>query len=159
MATATAQQKTTPTATETDSALRVATELARVAIAYTPELIEPAVQIPGGSFSVAFAPSFQRLELQPGLNFDVDPSLWASAKNLPSVQEMLAINAIQEISLEGEVGLPVSLLKREPETKANTLVLKCRDLDQLKAWLAVEERHSVQMTIQRRVKQLSEGVG
>lgn len=159
MATATAQQKTTPTATETDSALRVATELARVAIAYTPELIEPAVQIPGGSFSVAFAPSFERLELQPGLNFDVDPSLWASAKNLPSVQEMLAINAIQEISLEGEVGSPASLLKRESETKANTLVLKCRDLDQLKTWQGIEERNSVRMSITRRIKQLSEGIG
>jgi hypothetical protein len=157
MAAATADQ---PLATTAPAALEEASANARVAVAYTPELIEPGVNIPGGSFSVAFANSeFRRLELQPGLNFDVDAALWAKAKALSAVENLMALHALEEISLQEDGGGPLALLKREPEQLANTLVLKCRDLKQLEMWMGVEERNSVRMTLTRRIKQLKEGVG
>jgi hypothetical protein len=144
----------------TESANALATAPAAPAIGYTPELLEPGIAIPGGVFALAFADmDFRRLELQPGLNFGVDATLWAAAKLVPSVQDLMARNVIEEITLEGAGGGPVGILKHEAEPRANNLVLKCRDLSQLETWLQVEERSSVQNSLRRRIKQLKEGVG
>jgi hypothetical protein len=131
-----------------------------VLVAFTPELIEPGLQIPSGDFVVTFADAdFARIVFKPGLNFDLSTTLWQRAKTLPQVQELMQLNALQEIVLEGGPGPSVSVLKREPEALANTLVIKCRDQRQLETWLGVEERMSVRNSIQRRLNNLNEGKG
>ena len=143
-----------------DSVEAVPAALPRVAVAYNPELVEPGVAIPGGAFVVAFSSlDFRRLTLEPGLNLDVDPELWAAAKQRPAVQELLHLQAIQEIPLDSTNVPAVAVLKHEPEAKANRLVHACRDLKQLTEWLAIEERQSVRMSLQRRMKLLQEGTG
>lgn len=137
----------------------------RLAISYTPELIEAATaNIPPGSFSVAWmgqdaGATMDRLTLEPGLNFDIDAQLWQRAQVLPSVQELANLRAVEVIELGGPTVGAAAAIKGVEETAALRLVHCCRDSDQLKTWLGIEERHSLRMAIQRKINSLKEGKG
>ena len=138
----------------------------RLAIAYTPEVIDPmAASIPAGAFAVCWVGSEQRLVLNPGLNFDIDPGLWNKAKDQQATMELIAIRAIAEIDLGDGPTIGdtpahgVTAVKQCDEATALRLVHVSRDVTQLEGWLAMEERVAVRNSIARKVRSLKDGQG
>lgn len=137
----------------------------RLAIAYTPELIDPiSASIPAGSFVLSFISREARVVLNPGLNFDIDPALWEEAKKQPATIELLAIRAIEEIDLGGETiadtaAAGVAAVKHTDEKTALRLIHCSRDQKQLEAWLGLEERQSIRNAITRKIQTLKDGQG
>lgn len=137
----------------------------RIAIAYSPELVDPmAASIPGGSFVVAFVHRDARIILEPGLNFGIDADLWEEAKARPATADLIAMRAIEEIDLGGDTvgstaAAGVSAVKNVDEPTALKLVHCSRDAKQLETWLGLEERISIRNAITRKLNQLKEGQG
>ncbi len=135
----------------------------RLAIAYTPEVIEAqTAAIPAGDFVVCWVGQEERLILKPGLNFDIDPGLWEKAKERSSVQELLGQRAIEEIDLGGPTvndtpAFGVTVIKTCDQATALRLVHVSRDAKQLEGWLAMEERTTVRNNIANKLKQLKDG--
>lgn len=138
----------------------------RLAIGYAPEIIESALRrCPGGDISWVFGFSPQgtiAITFSPGLNLDVDAALWERAKELDAVQELLAQNVLQEIPLpaveDGTSAPWLTSLAAIPPLSARTMIHHCRDLDQLKAWLKVENREQLRTALARRIKERMQGL-
>jgi len=135
----------------------------RLAIAYTPEVIEAqTAAIPAGDFVVCWVGEEKRLILKPGLNSDIDFELWKKAKEYASVQELLGQRAIEEIDLGGPTvndtpAFGVTVIKTCDQPTALRLVHVSRDVKQLEGWLALEERSAVRNNIASKLKQLKDG--
>ena len=139
-----------------------------LAIAYTPEVINAVTaSVPPGTFAIGIMNSigeFERLSLEPGLNFGIDADLWQRLQVLPAVQELNTLRALEVIplggdSVSGTAAAGVTALKGVEEKQALRLVLVCRDLKQLQTWQPIEERHAVRQAIQRKINALKAGQG
>jgi hypothetical protein len=138
----------------------------RLAIAYTPEVIDPlAASIPAGAYAVCWVGQEQTLVLNPGLNFDIDPDLWQKAQERQATKDLLASRAIEviDLGLGPTVGdTPahgVTAVKQTDETTALRLVHVSRDVKQLEGWLVMEERVAVRNSIARKIQSLKDGQG
>ena len=158
------QTQETALATEQPPAVEaVAPAQRRIAIAFTPEVLDPqTASIPSGDFVVGWIGQEQRIILKPGLNFDVDPELWQKAQAVEAVQTLIGQRAIEEIDLGGPTvsdtpAFGVTAIKTCDEATALRLVHVSRDAQQLEGWLAMEERTVVRNNISNKLKQLKEG--
>lgn len=138
----------------------------RMAIGYAPEIIESALRrCTGGDISWVFGFSPQgavTFTLSPGLNMDVDVTLWERAKELDAVQELLVQSVLQEIPLpavdDGTTAPWLASLSSIPPLTARAMIHHCRDLDQLEAWLKVENREQTRQALARRIKERQQGL-
>lgn len=155
---------TAPTATSKPAASQAPAP--RLAIGYNPESQEALLaNCEGGNLAFAFStgPAAQGPELviKPGLNIGIDPELWAKAKELDTVQSLLALNVIQELPLPDEstpLHAPgVVTLGRVDDTAARRLIHMSRDLDQLKSWLKAETRPAIRKALGLRIREVDTG--
>jgi hypothetical protein len=139
-----------------------------LAIAYTPEVIDAVTaSVPPGAFAISVINSigeFERLSLEPGLNFGIDADLWHRLQVLPAVQQLNTLRALEVIPLGGNgvgdtAAAGVTALKGVEEKQALRLVHVCRDLKQLQTWHPIEERHAVRQAIQRKINAIKAGQG
>lgn len=138
----------------------------RLAIGYAPEVIETALRrCPGGDISWVFGITAQGpigITLSPGLNLDVDVALWERAKGLEAVQDLIVQNVLQEIPLpavdEGITSPWLTSLTAIPTADARRMIHYCHDLEQLKAWLKVENRELIRRALVQRIKERQQGL-
>jgi hypothetical protein len=163
-----AEQSTTAPATSDQETAGPSGESPRpVAIGFNPELGDPLlVSCRGGSISfvtdIGNGTARPDLEIHPGLNTAVDPSAWARARRLESVQQLLVNHVIEEIPLPDEFapvfdGSPINSLEAFTPVKAQRMIHHQRDVDTLAVWLKAEGRPAVRQAIARRQKELNQG--
>lgn len=136
-----------------------------LAIAYTPELVDPVLaNVAGGAVVVAFPGEEKSLVLKPGNNFDIDQDLWARAQELTPIRELLEQRLVEEIDLSTEkvsetpAAAVVSIATTE-QRAALRLIHHSRDASQLQAWHDADERMAIRNACKRRLAELEEGQG
>jgi len=136
-----------------------------LAIAYTPELVDPVLaNVSGGAVVIAFPAEEKTLVLKPGNNFNVDRELWQRAQELDPVRELLEQRLVEEIDLSTEkvsetpAAAVVSIATTE-QRAALRLIHHSRDAEQLKAWHDADERMPIRNACKRRMAELEGGEG
>lgn len=136
-----------------------------LAIAYTPELVDPVLaNVSGGAVVVAFPGEEKSLVLKPGNNFNIDQELWARAQELTPIRELLEQRLVEEIDLTTEkvsetpAAAVISIATTE-QRAALRLIHHSRDAAQLQAWHDADERMAIRNACKRRLAELEEGQG
>lgn len=136
-----------------------------LAIAYTPELVDPILaNVSGGAVVVAFPGEEKSLVLKPGNNFNIDQELWQRAQELTPIRELLEQRLVEEIDLTTEkvsetpAAAVISIATTE-QRAALRLIHHSRDVAQLKAWQEGDERMAIRNACARRIAEIEEGNG
>jgi len=136
-----------------------------LAIAYTPELVDPVLaNVSGGAVVVAFPGEDKCLVLKPGNNFNIDQELWARAQELTPIRELLEQRLVEEIDLTTEkvsetpAAAVISIATTE-QRAALRLIHHSREAAPLQAWHDADERMAIRNACKRRLAEIEEGQG
>ena len=80
------------------------------------------------------------LDFEPGLNSNIDKSLWEKAKDLDGIQGFVESGMLMVISgNQGDLLEAIPTLKGFSDKATDRLISECLDLDVLQAWLLSEK--------------------